>query len=127
MTLSPERLFKATYDTIVKFFDSSPVNRDGKPLDFVFEVREGNGNEGECRRCEILAPNAYHALILAHCRGFITSPWDVKITKDIEGDTTNAYVASYVKPIFGDACRWSASASLCIDSRNLHGNTVKTN
>ncbi len=127
MAVSPEQLFKATHDTIVEFFDSSPVNRDGKPLEFVFEIREGRDGEDECHRCEILAPNAHHALILAHCRGFITSPWGTMIARDIEGDTANAHIVNCVKPVFGDACLWSASASLCIDSRNLHGRAVKTN
>jgi hypothetical protein len=120
--MTPEQSYSQAYDTILAHFDSSPVDADGKPKQFAFEVREGNGNSGEYHRCDIMAANAYHALILAHCRGFITSPWDVKITRDIEGDTANACVASYVKPIYGDSCRWSASASLCIDARNMPRN-----
>ena len=117
--MTPEQSYKQAYDTIVAHYGSNPVDADGKSKGFVFEVREGDGNIGEYRRCDIVAANASEALVLAHRHGFISSPWDVRITKDVEGDDINAYVSSYVSPIYGDSCRWSASASLCIDARNM--------
>jgi hypothetical protein len=120
--MTPEQSYSQAYDTILAHFDSSPVDANGKPRQFVFEIREGDGNAGEYHRCDIMATSASEALILAHRHGFIRSPWDIRITRDIDGDNVNAYVVSYVKPIFGDSCRWSASASLCIDARNVPKN-----
>lgn len=105
-------------DAIYSRFGQDLVDSDGKPMEWVFEVREGNGNMGEHHRCDIYATSASEALVKAHRHGFISSPWDVRITKDIECDGITAAVASYVRPIFGDVCRWTASASLAIDSRN---------
>lgn len=99
-------------------FSEGLVDCDGKPMDWVFEVREGDGSQGEYHRCDIMATSASEALIKAHRHGFIKSPYDVRITMDIEGDDIGSCVASYVKPIYGDACRWSASATLAITSQN---------
>ncbi len=105
-------------DEIMDKFSNGPVNRDGEPLEVMFEVREGDGNMGDRHICDIYATSAYEALIRAHRSGFIVSPWDVRITKDIQGDDIDAYVASYVRPIYGDCCRWSASASIANNSIN---------
>ena len=94
----------------VERFDSRATNEE-----FFFDVREGDGNQGEYHRCTILAKDAPSALVAAHRHGLIRSPWDVRITKDIEGDDINAQVASYVAPIWDYACRWTASASLSIE------------
>lgn len=77
-----------------------------------FEIREGDGNSGCYVRGHVIAINAFDALTKAHRIGMIRSPWDVRITKDIDGDDRSAVVASYVRPIFGDACRWVAEANL---------------
>lgn len=105
-------------EEIVNRFHSGKENRFGRDKGWVFEVREGDGNMGCSHRCDIVAEDAHEALILAHRHGFIVSPHDVRITKDIEGDSANATVASYVGMINGDSCRWVASASLAIDARN---------
>jgi hypothetical protein len=77
-----------------------------------FEIREGDGNQGEYHRGEIDACDAFEALRIASRRGMIYKPYDVVLKRDIDGDNENAYVASYVAPIYGDACRWSASANI---------------
>jgi hypothetical protein len=105
-------------DEIQSRFNEGLVNADGKPMEWVFEIREGDGNQGEFHRCDIMATSASEALIKAHRHGFIASPWDVRITKDVDGDGLRAWAASYVMPIYSDCCRWSASARLAIDSRN---------
>ncbi len=120
--MAPKQSYSQAYDAILTHFDSNPVDANGKPKQFVFEIREGDGNRGQYHRCNIMASSAGDALILAHRNGFIRSPWDVRITKDIDGDNVTAYAVSYVKPIYGDSCRWSASASLCIDARNMPKN-----
>jgi hypothetical protein len=61
-----------------------------------FEIREGNGNVGCYRRGVVEAETAGKALIKAHRMGMICSPWDVRVTKDIEGDDVQAYLTSYV-------------------------------
>ena len=61
-----------------------------------FEIREGNGNVGAYKRGFVEAENARKALITAHRIGMICSPWDVRITKDIEGDDVQARVESFV-------------------------------
>ena len=99
-------------------FSKGLVNADGKQMEWIFEVREGDGNVGEYHRCDILATSASEALIRAHRHGFISSPWDVRITRDIDGDDIGSSVASFVNPIYGETCRWTASATLAIDSRN---------
>ena len=91
-------------------------SRDNRPKrKWFFEVREGDGNQGEFHRCNIEADNAFDALIAAHRHGYIASPWDVRITKDCDGDNISAHVMSYVQPIYGDSCRWCASATLAIE------------
>ena len=99
-----------------------------------FEVREGDGNEGTYRRGtveavnafealrlasrrgliskQVEAVNAFEALRLASRRGLISKPRDVVLSRDIDGDEQNAYAASFVSPIYGDACRWTAEAHL---------------
>lgn len=75
-----------------------------------FEIREGNGYDGAYRRGVIEAEDAYKALIKAHRIGMIRSPWDVRITKDIEGDHVQARVESMVN--CGDlGVRWLAEAN----------------
>jgi hypothetical protein len=74
-----------------------------------YTIREGDGNEGTYRRGEVEAPNAFDALRLARRQKLIFFPRDVT-NKNIEGDNQNAHVASYVAPIYGDACRWCAEA-----------------
>lgn len=110
--------YNDSMDKIMDKFSKGPVNRDGKPLEVVFEVRQGDGNSGEFHVCDIYARNAYEALVNAHRHGLIRSPWDVRITMDIDGDNASAHVASYVKPIWGDSCRWSASAHIANNSIN---------
>lgn len=74
-----------------------------------FEIREGNGNVGCYKRGYVEAETAGKALIKAHREGMICSPWDVRVTKDIEGDNVQAYLNSYVGngPL---GVRWSAEA-----------------
>jgi hypothetical protein len=76
-----------------------------------FEIREGNGNDGEYHRGYIEAWDAHEALRIASRDGMIVRPWDVKLS-DMQGDDTHAYLVSYVAPIYGDSCRWCASANL---------------
>lgn len=78
-----------------------------------FEIREGNGNEGEYRRGYVNAVDSFEALRIASRQGMIVRPWDVKIDS-MDGDDTHAYLVSYVAPIYGDSCRWCASASLVV-------------
>lgn len=75
-----------------------------------YEIREGDGNRGCYRRGIVQARNAFHALELASRSGMICKPRDAKLA-DIDGDDQNAYLASYVAPIYGDACRWLAEAN----------------
>ena len=76
-----------------------------------FEIREGDGNQGEYRRGTIEADDAFEALRLASRRGLICKP-KVVMYADFDGDDQSCYAASYVSPIWGDACRWTASARL---------------
>lgn len=76
-----------------------------------YEIREGNGNDGEYHRGYQFAANAFDALRQASRRGMICKPRDAKLA-DIDGDDQQAHLASFVAPIYGDACRWTASASL---------------
>lgn len=76
-----------------------------------FEVREGDGNQGEYHRGYVEAWDACEALTIASRTRMIVRPWDVKLS-DMQGDDTHAYLISYVAPIYGDSCRWCASASL---------------
>ena len=99
-------------------FSNGPVNKDGKPMEVIFEVRECNGSIGEFHRCEIYAANAAEALLRTHRHGFIRAPRDVRIEKDIEGDDVAAIVASQFLPTNEGSCRWSASATIAIDARN---------
>jgi hypothetical protein len=78
----------------------------------MFEIREGDGNDGCRRRGEIEANNAFEALRKASRMGLIHKPWDVVLKRDIDGDGEAAYVASFVRPIFGDSCRWCAESHL---------------
>ena len=110
--------YQSIADDIYERFNQGLTGRDGKPMEWVFEIREGDGNMGEYHRCDILATSASEALIKSHRHGFISSPWDVRITRDIDGDDISSSAASFVKPIYGGACRWTASATLAIDSRN---------
>ena len=80
-----------------------------------YQIREGNGNDGEYRRGVIQAPDAFEALRLASRRGMICKPKDVTLDS-FDGDDQHCYAASYVAPIYGDACRWTASASLISES-----------
>lgn len=77
----------------------------------LFEIREGDGNEGCFRRGTISAVDAFEALRLASRRGMIYKPRDTKVS-DIDGDNEHASWCSYVAPIFGDACRWIAEANI---------------
>ena len=76
-----------------------------------FEIREGDGNSGEYHRGFVEAPDAFKALRLASRRRIIWKPRTVTLAS-IEGDDQSAYLADYTAPIFGDACRWTASATL---------------
>ena len=75
-----------------------------------FEIREGNGNDGAYLRGTVEAVDAFEALKKASRMGMINQPWDVKITKDIEGDSVQAHIASYVNngPL---GVRWLAEAN----------------
>jgi len=76
----------------------------------LYEIREGNGNDGCRRRGTVEAESARQALIKAHRMGMICSPWDVRPTMDIEGDDEQAHLASYVN--CNDlGCRWCAEAN----------------
>ena len=76
-----------------------------------FEIREGDGNVGCYRRGTVMAIDAFDALRLASRQGLIRKPWDVKLSQ-ADGDDISASLASFVKPIYGDACRWIASAEI---------------
>lgn len=76
----------------------------------MFEIREGDGNQGTYHRETIDAKDAFQALRLASRRGIINKPKDVVLKDDIEGDDEYAIVCSYVAPIYGDSCRWVAEA-----------------
>jgi len=76
-----------------------------------FEIREGDGNEGCYRRGTIEASNAFEALRKASRTGMIHKTRDVTL-RSMDGDDEHAYLASYVSPIYGDACRWCAEANL---------------
>lgn len=78
----------------------------------MFEIREGDGNDGCFRRGQIEATNAFEALRKASRTGLITKTRDVRMKYDIDGDDQHAYVASFVAPIYGDACRWCAEAHI---------------
>lgn len=78
-----------------------------------FEIREGNGNDGEYHRGYVDAVDAFEALRIASRKGMIVRPWDVKIDS-MDGDDTHTSLVSYVSPIYGDSCRWCASASLVV-------------
>lgn len=112
-SISKNNQYKELCDSISKRFNDGPAGKEWQ-----FDVSEGDGNQGEHHRCSIMAVDAFEALKLAHKHGYIRSPWDVRITKDMDGDAQSAYVASYVSPIYGDACRWTASASLAITAEN---------
>lgn len=77
-----------------------------------FQIREGDGNDGCYRRGVLEATDAFDAIRKASRTGMICKPRDVVLKRDIEGDDQHAYVASYVAPIYGDACRWLAEAHL---------------
>lgn len=77
----------------------------------LYEIREGDGNDGCYRRGTIEATDAFQALRLASRRGMIQKPRDVKLS-DFSGDDEHCYAVSYVAPIYGDACRWCAEANL---------------
>ena len=76
----------------------------------IFEIREGDGNDGTYFRTKIVADDAHQAIRKASRMKIIHKPKDVILKNDIEGDDEHAIVASYVRPIFGDACRWVAEA-----------------
>ena len=75
-----------------------------------YEIREGNGNDGELIVGQIEADDAVKAIINSHRMGMIRSPRDVRITQDTNGDSVRACVVSLVDPIVGDSARWCASA-----------------
>lgn len=77
----------------------------------MFEIREGNGNDGEYYRGVIEADSPFKALQLASRRRMIWKPKTVTLDA-MDGDDHHAYLIDYVAPIFGDACRWCASATL---------------
>jgi len=77
----------------------------------MFEIREGNGNDGEYRRGTIEAADAFEALRKASRSRMIWKPKTVTLSS-ADGDDLQAHLADYVAPIFGDACRWTASARL---------------
>jgi hypothetical protein len=76
-----------------------------------FEIREGDGNQGCYRRGTIQASNAFEALRKASRRRMIWKPKDVTLNS-FDGDDEHCYAASYVAPIYGDACRWIAEAHI---------------
>lgn len=80
-----------------------------------FCIREGDGNEGCLYRGKIEAKDAYDALRKASRQKMICKPRDVVLSRDIEGNDQFAIVCSYVAPIFGDACRWIAQATIIED------------
>ena len=66
-------------------------------------IRIGNGNDGTYPCAVVQAPDAFAALRKG-TRKF-GKPWDVR-HRDAQGDDDNASLCSYVRPIYGDACRW---------------------
>lgn len=76
-----------------------------------YEIREGNGNDGEYRRGFIDAVDSFEALRKASRRRMIWKPKSVTLSS-MDGDDEQSYLVDYSNPIFGDACRWCASASL---------------
>lgn len=70
-------------------------------------IRIGDGNDGTFPRAVVQAPNAFAALRKG-TRKF-GKPWDVR-HRDACGDEDNASLCSYVRPIYGDACRWVMDA-----------------
>jgi hypothetical protein len=77
-----------------------------------FEIREGDGNNGCYHRGEVEAKDAFDAIRVASRTKMIYKPRDVVLSRDIDGDDQYACAASYVAPIYGDACRWIAEARL---------------
>lgn len=88
-----------------------------------YEIREGDGNDGCYRRGTIEAPNAFEALRRASRMRMICKPYDVTL-RSMDGDEQSAYLASYVAPIYGDACRWCAEAHLVRASEPIDVNEV---
>ena len=82
-------------------------------------IREGDGNDGCYRRGTITATDAFDAIRKASRTGMIWKPRDVVLKRDIEGDDEFAIVSSYVRPIYGDACRWVAEAHLSDESHSV--------
>jgi len=76
-----------------------------------YQIREGDGNDGEYKRGIIVADDAFEALTRASKSGMISKPRDVTYDS-FDGDEQQCHAASYVAPIYGDSCRWCASASL---------------
>jgi len=76
----------------------------------LYEIREGNGNDGCRRRGTVESESAGQALILAYRMGMINPPPDVRPTVDVEGDSIQAYLVSHVG--CNDlGCRWCAEAN----------------
>lgn len=70
-------------------------------------IRIGDGNDGTYPRAVVTAEDAFQALRKG-TRKF-GKPWDVRHAS-AEGDDDNASLCSYVRPIYGDACRWIMNA-----------------
>jgi hypothetical protein len=78
----------------------------------VYEIRSGNGNDGEYYRGVIAADDAFEALRKASRSRMIWKPKAVTLDT-MEGDDQSAYLADYrpSQEVFG-ACGWCASATL---------------
>lgn len=74
-----------------------------------FQIREGNGNDGEFKRGEIKASDAISAIRKASRIGMINKPKCV-LHRNVMGDDLSAFLVDYCHQIYGDCCAWSASA-----------------
>lgn len=95
---------------------TSQINRETRTKRF--EIREGDGNDGTYRRGYVIAADAFDALQVASRKGLINKPYDVKFS-DADGDSDHASLASFVAPIFGDACRWIAEANIVPNDNDI--------
>ena len=79
----------------------------------IFEIREGNGNDGEYLCGTIIANDAFDALRKASRTKMIYKPKSVTLGS-MDGDDQSAYLADYRQSqmIFGDSCGWTASATI---------------
>ena len=76
-----------------------------------YQIREGDGNDGEFKRGIIEAKDAFDALRKASRRGMINKPKCV-LHRNVMGDDDSAFLVDDIHTIYVDACAWCASAVL---------------